>query len=164
MKQMWSPWRSSYVETLKHTDKKCVFCEIDKLNQDEKTFVIARQEFNYVVLNIFPYNNGHLLVVPYEHVDDTTILSEDVLNEAMRLIQYSIKALRNVFSADGFNVGMNLGSAAGAGIAEHIHFHIVPRWKGDTNFMPVLSGNKVISQDLKTTFDKIKPEFEKFFE
>ena len=82
----------------------------------------------------------------------------------MRLIQYSIKALRNVFSADGFNIGMNLGSAAGAGIAEHVHFHIVPRWKGDTNFMPVLSGNKVISQDLKTTFDKIKPEFEKFFE
>ena len=164
MKQMWTPWRSSYVETLKYTDKKCVFCEIDKKNQDEKTFVIARQEFNYVVLNIFPYNNGHLLVVPYEHADDTTTLSNDVLNEAMLLIQYSIKALRNVFSADGFNVGMNLGSAAGAGIAEHVHFHIVPRWKGDTNFMPVLSDNKVISQDLKTTFDKIKPEFEKFLE
>jgi len=164
MKQMWSPWRSNYVETLKHKDKKCVFCEINEKSNDEKTFVIARREFNYVVLNIFPYNNGHLLVVPYEHIDDTTDLSTEALNETMKLIQYSIKALRNALSADGFNIGMNLGSAAGAGIANHVHFHIVPRWKGDTNFMPVLSDNKVISQDLKTTFDKIKPEFEKFFE
>lgn len=161
---MWSPWRSNYVETLKQKDKKCVFCEINDLKNDEKTYIVTRNEFNYVVLNIFPYNNGHLLVVPYEHIDDTTDLSNDVLNEAMQLIQYSIKALRNAFSADGFNIGMNLGSAAGAGIAEHVHFHIVPRWKGDTNFMPVLSDNKVISQDLKTTFNKIKPEFDKFFE
>jgi len=82
----------------------------------------------------------------------------------MQLIQYSIIALRNAFEADGFNIGMNIGSAAGAGIAEHVHFHIVPRWKGDTNFMPVLSDDKVISQDLKTTFNKIKPEFDKFFQ
>lgn len=163
MKQMWSPWRSKYVETLKETKQKCQFCSINKRHEDEKTFVVTRKEHNYIVLNIYPYNGGHLLIVPYDHVDDTTLLPEEVLHESMRLIQSSITVLRTAFSADGFNVGLNLGSAAGAGIADHVHFHVVPRWKGDTNFMPVLGEVKVISQDLKKTFEKIKSGFETLF-
>jgi len=161
MKQLWAPWRSQYIESLHNSKKGCEFCRIEKQNQDDKTFIVSRHEYNYIVLNIYPYNNGHLLIVPYEHANDTTVLPPGTLNEMMQLIQYTMKVLKNVFSPAGFNVGLNIGAAAGAGIAEHVHFHIVPRWQGDTNFLPVLGETKLISHDLKETYEKVKSEFRK---
>jgi len=160
MKRLWSPWRSQYVESLQEKDG-CEFCRIVEKNDDESTFILLRKEYNYVVMNIYPYNSGHLLIVPFEHVDDITVLPMEALNEAMELINLSIKSLRNLFSPKGFNIGLNLGVAAGAGIYEHVHFHVVPRWSGDTNFMPVLGKTKLISQDLKISYKKIKPEMER---
>jgi len=161
MKQLWSPWRSRYIETLQHPKGGCECCRIDKINQDDKTFIVSRHKYNYVVMNLYPYNSGHLLIVPYEHVDDTTLLPPETLNEMMQLIQYSMKALKSAFSPAGFNVGLNIGAAAGAGITDHVHFHVVPRWKGDTNFLPVLGDTKLISQDLKESYEKVKSEFQK---
>ena len=161
MQRLWSPWRSKYVESLQQPKDGCEFCRVNKLDDDENSFVVLRKKYNYIVMNIYPYNSGHLLVVPYEHVDDITVLSDETLAETMKLIQYCLKVLKNVFSAEGFNVGLNIGSVAGAGISEHVHFHVVPRWKGDTNFLPVLGKTKVISQDLKSSYKKIQTEFKK---
>ena len=158
MKQLWSPWRSQYIESLHHPDNECEFCLIMKANNDGQTYVLLRKEYNYIVMNLYPYNSGHLLVVPYQHIDDTTLLPEAALTEAIVLIQYCLKALRTVFNADGFNIGVNIGAAAGAGIADHVHFHIVPRWLGDTNFLPIFSETKVISQDLREMYNTLKTE------
>jgi len=157
MERLWSPWRTQYVESLR--DKKtCEFCRIIEENDDEANLILIKKEFNYIVMNLYPYNSGHLLVVPYQHVNDITILEADVINEAAQLINLSIKALRNLYSPAGFNVGLNLGAVAGAGIYDHVHYHVVPRWTGDTNFMPVIGKTKIISQDLKIGYEKIKAE------
>jgi ATP adenylyltransferase len=161
MKQLWSPWRSQYIESLQRPSNECEFCSINKCNDDEQTYVILRKQYNFIVMNLYPYNSGHLLVVPYQHVSDTILLSEAALGEAIMLIQYCLKALRNTCNAEGFNVGLNIGTAAGAGIADHVHFHIVPRWIGDTNFLPVLGETKVISQDIKKMYFTLKSELEK---
>ena len=163
MKQLWSPWRMQYVATLKNAKKKCEFCTIKQNPNGKENFVLINDRYNFVVMNIYPYNTGHLLIVPYEHTQDITTLSDEILNESMTLVRSSIKVLKQVYKPDGFNVGLNIGSAAGAGITDHIHFHVVPRWKGDTNFLPVLGETKVISQDLKTSYDTILSEFQKIF-
>ncbi|MCP4727773.1 MAG: HIT domain-containing protein [bacterium] len=164
MERLWSPWRSEYIETLRSPDEKCVFCDIAKReNEDDKVFVVQRRKHNYIVMNIYPYNNGHMLVVPYEHVDNITKLSTEVLNESMFLLKSLTTVLTNIFKPQGFNLGLNLGEAAGAGIHEHLHFHIVPRWMGDSNFMPVLGKTKVISTDLKNGFEKIRDEINRLY-
>ncbi len=163
MKQLWSPWRMQYVATLKKSKNKCKFCDIEQNSNDKEKFVVIHDLYNFVVMNIYPYNTGHLLIVPYEHTQDITTLSDMILNESMSLIRSSITVLKHVYKPDGFNVGLNIGSAAGAGITDHIHFHVVPRWKGDTNFLPVLGETKVISQDLKMSYDTIRSEFLKIF-
>jgi len=156
---MWSPWRSVYVESLHINDGSCQFCSISNSNDDDKTFVVHRAQYNFIVMNIYPYNNGHMLIVPYEHIAEITDLDSDSLHEAADLIKLSTEILGRIFKPHGFNAGLNQGEAAGAGIASHIHFHILPRWNGDTNFMPVLGETKILSSDLKEGYEKLKLEF-----
>ncbi len=150
MDKLWSPWRSKYIESFKEESKTgCIFCDAVEQNvDDDKTLLVHKGKYSFVVLNLYPYNGGHLLVVPYRHLSDFQDLSDDELTEIMKLTKISIKALGLQSKPQGFNFGANLGRAAGAGIDTHIHFHLVPRWVGDSNFMPVIGQVKVISQDL----------------
>jgi ATP adenylyltransferase len=150
MEKLWSPWRSKYIETFKHPkDGKCIFCDAIEQNiDDDENLVVYKAENSYVILNLYPYNNGHLMVVPYRHVSEFTLLSREEKIEMMDLVDFCMKALKDRLSAQGFNMGANIGRAAGAGIDDHLHIHIVPRWNGDTNFMPALGEVKIISQDL----------------
>jgi ATP adenylyltransferase len=150
---LWTPWRMKYILNV---DKKgCVFCS--KLKEsDRKAYIIRRGEKCFSMLNIFPYNNGHLMVAPKRHVSRLDLLTEKELNELMRLVAESQKLLQDKFKPHGFNIGLNLGRSAGAGIAGHLHFHIVPRWDGDTNFMPIIGSTKVIPQLLEETYKQLK--------
>lgn len=156
MDKLWSPWRSQYIDSFKFKDKKnktgCVFCKmVDADPVDFSNLVVECGENTFTVLNLYPYNNGHLMVVPFRHTSDFSSLTRNEKIEVMDKLQLAEAALRKVLSPEGFNVGANVGKSAGAGIDDHIHFHIVPRWNGDTNFMPVLGEVKVISQDLIET-------------
>ena len=161
MDKLFSPWRSKYIETFarsKDEPEVCVFCDAVKAN-DEDRLIIARGKTCFVIMNLYPYNSGHLMVVPYRHLQDLVDLTADESLEVMQFQQTMIAALRNVSHPDGFNLGANLGRTAGAGIDQHIHFHIVPRWSGDTNFMPTLADTKMISEDMKETWRKLRKEF-----
>ena len=158
MKKLWSPWRSQYIDTFHEKNEKtgCIFCSAENDNvSDEKSLLLKKSKLTFSVLNLYPYNNGHLMVVPYRHLNNITQLTPEENSEIMSEIQYWISKLEKVFNPDGFNIGANLGKASGAGIDDHIHFHIVPRWNGDTNFMPVLGEVKIISQDLLNTKQKL---------
>jgi len=154
---IWAPWRSVYIGG-KH-EEGCVFCEKIKSDNDEANLVLLRGDKIVVLLNLYPYNNGHLLVMPKRHVADMEELTVEEMNEFMLVIQKMVKVLK-VFQPQGFNIGANLGRIAGAGIPGHIHFHIVPRWNGDTNFMPVIGNTKVISESLEVTYKKLKESLE----
>jgi len=153
MEKMWSPWRSLYIDSFsKEKEKDCIFCNVDEVNADnENSLVVFSGRYCFVMLNLYPYNNGHLMVIPKRHLNDFSLLSTEEKNEVMQLIDDSINALKLTCNPQGFNIGANIGKAAGAGIDEHLHFHIVPRWNGDTNFMPVLGEVKIISKDLLKT-------------
>ncbi len=154
MDKLWSPWRSQYIESFKDKNgsNECIFCNaVNQKIEDENSLKVYQGENCYVVLNLYPYNSGHLLVIPYIHTDSLYSLDNCVISEIMDTIKLSMNALEIVMAPQGFNIGANLGKAAGAGIEEHIHFHVVPRWNGDTNFMPVVGNVKIISQDLLQT-------------
>ncbi len=153
MEKIWSPWRSKYIESFKNenSEKGCVFCDSLKNPSNENSLIIYQDKATFIILNLYPYNNGHLMVVPKRHLSDFSELTIHEHAEIMKNIDLSIKALKIVLQPHGFNIGANLGRVAGAGIDTHLHFHIVPRWNGDTNFMPVLGEIKVISQDLLKT-------------
>jgi ATP adenylyltransferase len=137
-----------------------VFCEIQKRpDQDEASLVIHRASHCFIVLNRYPYTSGHLLIVPNEHVGELDSAAKQITDQMMDLTKRSQTALRDVYQPDGFNVGMNLGKAAGAGIADHIHIHILPRWVGDTNFMTTIGETRVLPEDLATTYDKLRQKF-----
>jgi ATP adenylyltransferase len=155
--KMWAPWRMRYIEGT-HEDKGCIFCVKPKEDKDRDNLILFRGKYSFVMMNLFPYNNGHLMVAPYRHTGDLTVLEDNEILEIMKLSSKMIKVIRKIMKPDGFNTGFNLGRAAGAGIADHVHFHIVPRWIGDTNFMPVLGEVKVISEHIFDTYDKIKKE------
>jgi len=140
---LWAPWRIGYVKKEKSSDDTCVFCQAAK-NRPE-TFVLSSAHC-YVLMNKFPYNNGHLLVIPNSHINSLELLSEEEAAEIHQLSTLCIQAMRTALSAQGFNIGYNIGAVGGAGIQQHLHQHIVPRWPGDTNFMPVVGQTKVISQ------------------
>ncbi len=142
--------------------KGCIFCEKPKEQCDKDNLIVARFENCFVIMNAFPYNNGHLMVVPYRHVPSLSDLKDDELSELMKVTQIAEGVLREALKPHGFNIGMNLGRCAGAGIEDHIHIHIVPRWNGDTNFMPVIGETKVLPELLSQTYEKLKPLFEKF--
>lgn len=159
MKKLFSPWRSQYIESFsKKKDEKdnCILCEAYHDEDDERRFIITRGKNNFVVMNLYPYNSGHLMIVPYRHISTFNELTDDESLEIMSMIKKMISTLQAASNPDGFNIGSNLGRSAGAGIDRHIHFHIVPRWSGDTNFMPVLSDTKLISEDMKTTWRKLR--------
>ena len=139
----------------------CVFCKKNISDQDRHNFVLFRGIDSFVLMNLYPYNNAHLLIAPYEHVDTTLELSPQVSNEMMYLANESMRIIKTAMNAEGFNFGANIGVIGGAGIKDHIHFHVVPRWLGDTNFMPVIGHTKVIVEGLLETYDELKPHFEK---
>ena len=158
MERLWSPWRSQYIDSIKDEDKSqgCVLCAAARKDENDKEcLVVDKGELTFTVLNLYPYNNGHMMIVPYRHTSDFASLSKEEKIEIMNKLQSAEQALKMVYSPEGFNIGLNLGRVSGAGLHEHIHFHIVPRWNGDTNFMPVLGEVKVISQDLITTKNKL---------
>lgn len=153
MQQIWAPWRTVYIGAPGRQD--CVFCAKVNSGADEENLVLHRATKCFVMLNLYPYNNGHLLVAPNRHAPDLDALEDDEMLEMLVTTKKMVRALRS-FNPEGFNIGVNLGQTAGAGIPGHFHIHIVPRWNGDTNFMPVLSDVKVISESLETTYRKLK--------
>ena len=158
MKRLFAPWRSAYIASFRDTAKKktCLFCRIAKERRDQKNLILWRGKHCFLVMNLFPYNSGHLMVVPYKHTAKLNSLSGDLFMEVMRATTKGMRALDKVSGPQGFNLGANLGRIAGAGIDKHIHFHIVPRWSGDTNFLPVLTDAKLISEDLKKTWARLR--------
>ena len=139
----------------------CVFCKKSKSDQDRDNLVLFRGTNSFVLMNLYPYNNAHLLIAPYVHVDTTLELSSQVSNEMMNLANESMRIIKMTMNADGFNFGANIGAIGGAGIKDHIHFHVVPRWLGDTNFMPVIGHTKVMVEGLLETYDELKLHFDK---
>jgi ATP adenylyltransferase len=161
MKRLYSPWRSVYIKTFsKKGPRTCLFCGIKKEKKDQKNLVVWRGKYSYVVLNLFPYNSGHLIIVPYRHTKELSDLSNGESAEILAVSAKCMKALSAVSKPHGFNLGANLGRVAGAGIERHVHFHIVPRWNGDTNFMPVLADTKVISEELEFLWRKLRRRLE----
>jgi len=158
MNQLWSPWRMAYIVGSK--PEGCIFCSKVAEEHDAENLILLRGRTCFVMMNRYPYNNGHLMVAPYLHVDSPTKLPPDAQLEMMALVNICIDVLQEAMSPDGFNVGMNLGASAGAGIKDHIHMHIVPRWVGDTNFMPVLAETRVIVEALEQSYAKLKPLFD----
>lgn len=152
--QLWAPWRLKYIES---ADKYpgCIFCDFPKESADATRYIVYRSEYAYIILNAFPYSNGHLMVVPYQHTATLDSLSEAEMLDIMRLNRLGVSLLKQVFKPHGFNLGVNMGTVAGAGIAEHIHWHIVPRWNGDTNFMPVLADVRVIPESLEVCYHRL---------
>ena len=157
MKPIWAPWRMEYIQ-MKKTDG-CILCEKTRQDSDAANYILYRGNKNFVIMNIYPYNAGHLMVVPYRHIATLEELTDDERQEHFAIVSRSIKVLRQVFSPAGFNLGMNIGKVAGTGIADHIHTHIVPRWQGDTNFMPVISDVRVVPEALAETYQKLKGKF-----
>mgnify|MGYP002836927301 CR=1 FL=1 len=150
-----------YIRTAKNEFGPCLFCDKSHIGKDEDNLVVHRGENAYILMNLYPYNNGHLMVVPYDHEKNFDDLQPDTQVEMMNLMSQAMGVLRESLDADGFNFGANIGSSSGAGIAEHLHYHIVPRWNGDTNFMPTIGNTKVHVQGLQDTYDDLKPYFEK---
>lgn len=164
METLWSPWRYEYIknESQRKEDSSstCLFCDLlARTGTDEDKFIVHRARHNFVVLNIYPYISGHLLIVPYSHVGELDLASKEITDEAMDLLKRSQSVLREVYCPHGFNLGMNLGRSAGAGVLDHIHFHIMPRWTGDTNFMSTVAETRVIPEDLSTTYRKLSGKF-----
>ena len=157
MENIWAPWRIEYIEMEK--PQGCIFCDKPQEARDEENYILYRGEKNFVILNVYPYNPGHLLVAPYRHIANFEELSDEELLEHFQIVRRSVAILKEVFSPGGLNIGVNLGRVAGSGIDDHIHSHIVPRWGGDTNFMPALADTKVIPQALSETYDKLKGKF-----
>jgi ATP adenylyltransferase len=159
MDYLWTPWRFRYIAD-PHKDDGCIFCTAPKLNDDEKMLIVLRGEKSYVILNLYPYTSGHLMVVPYEHVADIALVDAATLAEMMALTQRAKRALEVSYHPDGYNIGMNLGKAAGAGVAGHLHQHVLPRWSGDANFMTVIGETRVEPEALSTTYEKLKKAFD----
>ena len=163
MKQLWAPWRMEYI--LSEIDKTdgCIFCEFPAANEDEKYLITYRSKHCFVIMNKYPYNNGHVMVVPFAHTADLLKLSDEIMIDLQKTIQKTVQVLRNVMNPHAMNIGMNIGRTAGAGIDDHLHYHIVPRWDGDTNFMPVISATQIVSESLPVTWKKLKEEFDNLF-
>jgi len=155
---LWAPWRMGYIEGARGNG--CLFCDKPCEADDRKNLILYRGPLTYVVMNLFPYASGHLMIVPYRHCADFGQLSPEESLEIMQSAQRCTQILQRAFRAEGFNIGFNLGKVAGAGIAEHVHLHVVPRWLGDTNFMPVLADTKVMPEYLEAGYEKLSPLFQ----
>ena len=157
MKPIWAPWRMEYIQLKKPAG--CILCEKPKENKDNANYILYRGKKNFVILNNYPYNPGHLMIAPYRHVASVEELTKEELHEHFEIVSRCTKILRQVFNPGGFNLGINIGKVAGAGIEDHVHTHIVPRWPGDTNFMPVIGDTRVIPDALAETYKKLKGNF-----
>lgn len=165
MKFLYVPWRSKYVKDIRVKkegvpENECVFCQKISENDDAQHFILGRYKYNIVILNLHPYNTGHLMVIPLKHVKNLHEMSKEELNELTQLTSISTKIIQEQLKADGINIGMNLGKAAGAGIPDHLHMHVLPRWTGDTNFLPLLAETKTISMDLHKIYNDLKSKFD----
>jgi ATP adenylyltransferase len=155
MDYLWTPWRFTYVTDAAKNDR-CIFCDLLALGDDSKALIVLRGEKNYVVLNRFPYTSGHVMIVPFAHIADLSGCDADILSEMMQLARRMQLALAAAYNPDGYNLGMNLGRCAGAGVTGHLHLHVLPRWSGDSNFMTVTSETRVQPEDLSTTYRKLR--------
>jgi ATP adenylyltransferase len=162
MDQLWAPWR---MELIAKGDSKsgCIFCDLPRAEDDRENLILGRTQHTFAILNRFPYNNGHLMVVPRAHTSDLGSLPRAEHDELAEMLRVAVRLLGEGYSAQGYNVGMNLGRVAGAGIADHLHWHAVPRWGGDTNFMPVLGDTKVMIEHLHASWDRLRPLFDRDF-
>jgi len=162
MKQLWAPWRMVFLDTPpeKRPDG-CIFCGLLEEKDDEKNLIVHRAERVFVILNKYPYNNGHVMVIPLKHTNQLSELADETMADLMLWSRHCQNALEEAYHPAGYNLGMNLGAAAGAGIRDHLHMHIVPRWNGDTNFLPVLADTKSMPQHLSESFKQIKKYFER---
>ena len=161
MQRIWSPWRSQHLDSLRSPEPEAdeaasLFVRLADGDRDEENLIVFRGSHVFVVMNLYPYNNGHVLIVPYRQVESYTELSPDERDEMSSVLQRCIGWLQSAVEPDGFNVGMNIGKAAGAGIPEHLHMHVVPRWRGDTNFMPTVADVKVVPESMQETYRKLK--------
>lgn len=164
MERLFSPWRSKYIESFKGAAEKstgCIFCDALSAAADFENLVVYRGTEAFVIMNLYPYNSGHMMIVPKRHTADFKTLTTSELAECMKLLQVAQKALQEMVAPHGYNIGMNLGRSAGAGIEDHLHWHIVPRWNGDTNFMPTLADIKVVSEDMHLQHQKLAALFQK---
>lgn len=159
---LWAPWRMEYILSFKDEDKHpCIFCERFPKKNDKNNLILYRSTHSFVIMNRYPYNSGHLMIVPYKHTGNFQNLTKEENIELMEVLQLSQRVLVASMKPQGFNIGMNLERVGGAGVDDHIHWHLVPRWNGDTNFMPVIGETKVISEALEKTYDKLKLVFDK---
>jgi ATP adenylyltransferase len=154
MERLWAPWRMAYIGV--PSPDGCIFCDKPREESDAGNWILCRGRLAFVILNAFPYNNGHLMVAPFRHTADIESLTPEEQAEIFRLTQLCVSLLREAFRPEGFNIGMNLGKVAGAGVADHLHMHIVPRWNGDTNFMPVIADTRVLPDSLDNTLRKLR--------
>jgi ATP adenylyltransferase len=154
MEYLWAPWRIEYIQ--RASESGCILCQKPREDNDEANFILYRGQHNFIILNAFPYNPGHLMVAPYRHIADLQDLGDAEAKEHFDIIKKGLELLNEVMEPAGFNIGLNMGKVAGAGIADHLHTHIVPRWQGDTNFMPVLSDTKVLSEALTSTYRRLR--------
>src|SRR5579864_3907159 len=162
MDYLWTPWRYAYITTAaKHADgDQCIFCELPKL-ADKEARIVHRGQHCFIILNSFPYTSGHVMIVPFAHLDELSKLPEAAAQEMMGLSQEMERVLRQVYSPDGINIGMNIGRAAGAGVAGHVHMHVLPRWVGDTNFMTTIGETRVLPEALDVTYSRIRAALDK---
>jgi len=157
MDKLYSPWRIDYI--LGEKEKGCIFCAKQRANDDEGYLILKRGKKTYIIMNLYPYNNGHLMVVPFRHVARMQELTDEELCELGKMTQLCEQVLTDAYHPDGLNVGMNLGEAAGAGVADHLHIHVVPRWNGDTNFISTIGNTRVIPEKMEEAFKKLKKVF-----
>jgi len=155
MDYLWTPWRYAYVTNAENVSG-CIFCDLPKSGDDVKVHIVHRARYCYIVLNTYPYTSGHVMIVPFAHVDELQKLSPDAAHEMIELTQRMEGVLRQLYAPDGVNLGMHSGKAAGAGVASHVHMHILPRWIGDTNFMTVAGESRVLPESLEITYERIK--------
>ena len=158
MERLWAPWRLAFIEG-EEKPQGCIFCVFPKEGRDRERLILARSAHAFVILNKFPYTNGHLMVAPYEHAAELQALDEETVGEIMSLAQRGMRALEASYSPHGYNVGFNQGRVAGAGVEHHIHMHVVPRWAGDNNFMPVIADTKVMPQSIEQSYEALKGAF-----
>ncbi|MFC1936549.1 HIT domain-containing protein [Chloroflexota bacterium] len=160
MKHLWSPWRMAYIKAFKKTEG-CVFCSALEQEDGPENLIVQRGEFSFVILNRYPYSSGHLMVLPYEHVQRLEELNAPTRAEMIELVSQCTQVLGQIYKAEGFNIGANIGAAAGAGIEEHVHLHIVPRWVGDTNFISTIGETRVLPEALEDTFQQVKERWQR---
>ena len=156
MERLWATWRAPYIRTVAQEGGGCIFCRLPADRNDEGNLILYRGRSAFIILNRFPYNPGHVMAAPYRHVPSLGGLTKEEVLEIWRLTKLSLRAIGEAMKPDGFNVGVNIGRTAGAGVEGHVHVHIVPRWDGDTNFMPVLGGTKVISESMEKVYRELR--------